>query len=146
VGLAFAIRELSTDAEFLTAFPLKRRLRDRVREEAFLAEVRRQRIEGHRLLALFDTERLLALAGVRRTHTLSRGEHLLVDDLVTADGERGRGRQRMRWLARRARDEGIGKIHLDSRAAARGFYEELGFRFHTSIRCWIDVDELLGRG
>jgi hypothetical protein len=46
-----------------------RQLRDRVREEAFLAEVRRQQIEGYRLFALFDTERLLALAGVRRTHT-----------------------------------------------------------------------------
>jgi GNAT superfamily N-acetyltransferase len=69
-----------------------------------------------------------------------------VDGLVAAEGERGRGRQLMRWLARRARDEGIEKIHLDSRATAKGFYEMLGFRFHTSIRCWIDVDELLGRG
>jgi len=26
----------------------------------------------------------------------------------------------------------------------RGFYEKLGFRFHTSIPCWIDLEELLG--
>ncbi len=57
-----------------------RPLRDRIREETFLAEVRRQQIEGYRLYGAFEGERLLALAGVRRSHTLARGEHLFVDD------------------------------------------------------------------
>ena len=146
--LASTVRELSADREVLAAFPLMRQLRDRIREDTFLAEVRRQQVEGYRLIGLFDEERLVALAGVRRTHTLSRGEHLFVDDLVSAEGERGRGygRELMRWLARRAKSEGLDRIDLDSRATAKGFYEKLGFRFHTSIPCWIGVDELLGGG
>ena len=140
------VRELSGDRDIRVAFPLMRQLRDRLREETFVAQVRRQQVEGYRLFGLFDEERLVALAGVRRSHTLSRGEHLFVDDLVSAEGERGRGygRELMRWLARRAKDEGIARIDLDSRATAKGFYEKLGFRFHTSIPCSIGVDELLG--
>jgi GNAT superfamily N-acetyltransferase len=139
-------RELTSDREIAAAFPLMRELRDRLREETFLAEVRRQQIEGYKLIGLFDGERLVALAGVRRTHTLSRGEHLFVDDLVTLSGEQGRGHGRalMRWLARRAHEEGLARIHLDSRITAKGFYEKLGFRFHTSIPAWIEVEELLG--
>jgi GNAT superfamily N-acetyltransferase len=140
------VRELSSDREIAGAFPLMRELRDRIREERFVTEVRRQQVEGYRLYGLFDGNRLVALAGVRRTHTLSRGEHLFVDDLVTANGERGKGygRELMRWLARRAREDGLERIHLDSRITAKGFYEKLGFRFHTSIPCGIDAEELLG--
>jgi N-acetylglutamate synthase-like GNAT family acetyltransferase len=48
----------------------------------------------------------------------------------------------MQWLAGYARSEGIPKIYLDARITAKGFYEKLGFAFHTSIPCWIDVDRL----
>jgi hypothetical protein len=60
--LPITVRELRADRDIAAAFPLMRQLRDRLREETFLAEVRRQ----------------------------------------------------------------------------------LGFRFHTSIPCWIEVEELLG--
>ena len=130
------------------AYPLMRQLRDRIREETFVSEVRRQQEQGYRLFALFDGGQLVALAGIRRTHTLARGEHLFVDDLVSAEGERGKGygREMMRRLAEMARADGIERIDLDSRATAREFYEKLGFRFHTSIPCWIGVGELLGGG
>jgi hypothetical protein len=68
------IRELRTDRE-IGAFPLMSSLRDRIRPDAFLSEVRRQMVEGYRLFGGFDGERLVTLAGVRRSHTLSRGEH-----------------------------------------------------------------------
>src|SRR5438093_6023803 len=119
-------------------------LRDRIKADAFLREVRRQQIEGYRLFGGFEGRRLLVLAGVRRTHTLSRGEHLFVDDLVTAEDAQGRayGATMMRWLARYAHDEGLTRIYLDSRTTARGFYERLGFTFLTAIPCWIDVATL----
>ena len=141
------VRELTSDAEIEAAFPLMSSLRDRVREETFLTEVRRQQLEGYRLFGGFDSERLVTLAGTRRTHTLARGEHLFVDDLVTAEDARGRGfgAELLRWLGARAAREGIQRIHLDSRATARGFYERVGFRFHTSIPCWIDVEDLCRR-
>ena len=65
--------------------------------------------------------------GDPHTHTLARGEHLFIDDRVTAEEARGRGRGRelVGWLAAHA-GEGIARIHLDSRLTAKGFYEALG--------------------
>jgi ribosomal protein S18 acetylase RimI-like enzyme len=131
-------RTLTTDAQIRDAFPLMAMLRDRIRPESFVAEVRRQQQDGYELVGGFDGARLVALAGIRRSHTLSRGEHLFVDDLVTDDAARGRGHGRamMDWLADRARAQGIPRIYLDSRFTARGFYERIGFTFQTSIPCW----------
>ena len=132
------VRELTTDREIIAAYPLARQLRDRIREETFLAEVRRQESQGYRLFGGFEDGRLVALAGVRRSHTLSRGEHLFVDDLVTAEDVRGRGHGRamLDWLGEQAAAEGIPRVYLDSRATAKGFYERAGFTFLTSIPCW----------
>ena len=137
-------RELRSDAEIHDAFPLMSYLRERLREETFLAEIRRQQAQGYELIGAYAAGRLVALAGVRRTHTLSRGEHLFIDDLVTDPGDQGRGHgsRLMTWLATRAAAEGISRIHLDSRITARGFYEKLGFTFHTSIPCWIEAARL----
>jgi ribosomal protein S18 acetylase RimI-like enzyme len=134
-------KELRTENEIQNAFPLMSSLRDRVRASTFLAEVQRQQRDGYQLIGAFDGERLVALAGVRRTHTLSRGEHLFVDDLVTDESLRGRGHGRalMQWLAERASAERIPRIYLDSRITARGFYEKIGFTFHTSIPCWLEL-------
>ena len=140
------VRELVADTEVTSAYPLMRQLRDRLREETFLAEVRRQEVEGYRLFGLFDGGRLCALAGVRRSHTLSRGEHLFVDDLVTAEDlrARGHGSELLRWLAGYARQQGISRVYLDSRLTAKGFYAKLGFQFLTSIPCWAEAGELEG--
>ena len=56
---------------------------------------------------------------------------------------KGYGRELLRGVASRAAG-GLARIHLDSRATAKGFYEKLGFRFHTSIPCGIEVEELFG--
>jgi len=116
-------------------------LRDRVRGETFVDEIRRQQRDGYELIGGFDDGRLVTLAGIRRSHTLSRGEHLFVDDLVTDESVRGHGygREMMGWLSALARTERIPRIYLDSRSTARGFYERIGFTFLTAIPCWIDV-------
>jgi ribosomal protein S18 acetylase RimI-like enzyme len=134
-------RTLTTDAQIAEAYPLMAELRDRIRRDSFVAEVRRQQQDGYELIGGFDGARLVALAGIRRSHTLSRGEHLFVDDLVTDTSVRGQGHGRamMDWLAARARAEGIPRIYLDSRLTARGFYERIGFTFQTSIPCWRDT-------
>jgi GNAT superfamily N-acetyltransferase len=132
---------LTTDDDVRRAFPLMAALRDRIREETFLAEIRRQQRDGYELIGGFDGDRLVTLAGIRRSHTLSRGEHLFVDDLVTDERVRGKGygTQTIAWLKARARRDGVPRIYLDSRITARGFYERVGFTFLTSIPCWIDV-------
>ena len=134
-------RTLTTDDDVRRAFPLMAALRDRIREDTFLAEIRRQQRDGYELIGGFDGDRLVTLAGIRRSHTLSRGAHLFVDDLVTDERVRGKGygTQTIAWLKARARGDGVPRIYLDSRITARGFYERVGFTFQTSIPCWIDV-------
>jgi ribosomal protein S18 acetylase RimI-like enzyme len=131
-------RELRSNDEIRNAFPLMGTLRDRVRAETFLDEVRAQQLQGYELIGGFDGDRLVVLAGIRRSHTLSRGSHLFVDDLVTDESVRGQGHGRtmLDWLGARAAEEGISKVYLDSRATARGFYERVGFTFMTAIPCW----------
>ncbi len=140
----FTCRELQTDEEIQAAFALMSTLRDRVRAETFVSEVRRQQLQGYELFAAFEGARLVALAGVRRSHTLARGAHLFVDDLVTAaDAQHlGHGTALLRWLASRAAAEGIPQVYLDARETARGFYAKLGLTFLTSTPCWIDVVHL----
>jgi GNAT superfamily N-acetyltransferase len=139
------MRELRSETEIEGAFGVMSELRDRIRRETFGSEVRRQQVEGYRLIGAFDGDRLVGLAGVRRSHTLARGEHLFVDDLVTTATARGLGvgTALLAWLAVRAREENLDRIYLESRDTARGFYERLGFTFRTSIPCWIDADALL---
>jgi GNAT superfamily N-acetyltransferase len=138
------IREIQTDADIVDAYPLMKALRDRISAATFVDEVRRQQERGYQLFGGFERGRLLVLAGIRRSHTLSRGDHLFVDDLVSDESVRGSGygREMMHWLARRAAADGIPRIYLDARITAKGFYEKIGFVFHTSIPCWIDVDRL----
>lgn len=137
--------ELRSDAAIAAAFPLMATLRDRIRAGTFVAEVRRQQSQGYELIGAFDEGALVALAGIRRTHTLARGEHLFVDDLVTGEQARGRGHggALLRWVAARAAAEGIDRLYLDSRITAKGFYEKAGFTFHTSIPCWVEIPKFL---
>lgn len=138
------IRLLETDADILAAFPLMSVLRDRIKAETFLAEIRRQQRDGYQLIGGFVDGRLVALAGSRPGHTLSRGEHVFVDDLVTDPDRRGdgHGTAMLAWIAARAKAAGVPRIYLDSRLTAKGFYEQVGFTMLSSIPCWIDVDRL----
>jgi GNAT superfamily N-acetyltransferase len=142
--VSLAIRILETDADVLLAFRLMSILRDRIKAETFLAEVRRQQRDGYQLIGGFVEGTLIALAGSRPGHTLSRGEHVFVDDLVTDPDRRGEGHgtAMLAWIAARAKAAGVPRLYLDSRFSARGFYEQVGFTMLTSIPCWIDVDTL----
>ena len=137
--------ELQSNVQINEAFPLMSELRDRIRADTFLAEVRRQQCQGYQLVGAFEEATLVALAGTRRTHTLSRGEHVFVDDLVTDERARGKGHAAalLRWVATQAAAEGIERMYLDSRVTAKGFYERAGFTFLTSIPCWVDIPKFL---
>jgi GNAT superfamily N-acetyltransferase len=140
-----SIRLLDSDADINAAYPLMSVLRQQIAPSSFLPMVRRQQRDGYQLAGGFLEGRLVVLAGFRPGHTLSSGEHLFVDDLVTDEALRGNGHgtAMLVWLAARAREQGVARIYLDSRATARGFYEHVGFTFLTAIPCWIDCDRLL---
>ena len=67
-SVSSTIRVLVTDADIVHAFPLMSTLRDRLRQETFLAEIRRQERDGYELVGAFDGAALVALAGVRPGH------------------------------------------------------------------------------
>ncbi len=134
-----SVRELSAEPDVAAAFPLMAQLRTHLRPEGFVALVRRQQESGYRLFGGLDAARLVVLAGAREAHTLSRGAHLFVDDLVTLDSERdkGHGAAMVRWLLDHARARELPRLYLDSRDTAIGFYQRLGFEMLTSVPCWV---------
>jgi GNAT superfamily N-acetyltransferase len=136
------IRVLQSDAEIAAAFPLMHVLREPLRAETFVADVRAQQRDGYVLAGGFTADgKLVTLAGFRPGLTLSRGPHLFVDDLVTDPAEQGKGHGQamIAWLRRRAVEMNLPVVCLDSRATAKGFYERCGFTMNTSIPCWIDA-------
>lgn len=141
---ALTIRPLDNDAEIAAAFPLMSCLRDRISAERFVDDVRRQQRDGYVLAGGFDgSGKLVTLAGFRASHTLGRGPHLFVDDLVTNTSEQGRGygTAMIAWLRNRAAEQGLPRVWLDSRATAKEFYEQIGFTFITAIPCWVGAGE-----
>jgi GNAT superfamily N-acetyltransferase len=85
--------------------------------EAFAARVDGvQRPEGYRLVAAFDDDRVVAVAGFRVAHCIAWGRYLYVDDLSTLPEARRHGHARalLDWLAHEARRLACDQLHLDS--------------------------------
>jgi GNAT superfamily N-acetyltransferase len=90
--------------------------------------------QGLRFTAAYDGESCVGVAGWRLMATTAAGRKLYVDDLVTAEAQRGRGvgSALLSELQRRAREAGCTAIDLDSgtsREDAHRFY----FRERMSI-------------
>ena len=125
---AVTIRTAVTDADALRCFPVLRQLRPHVVEDQFLDRVRRQRAQaGYTLVYLQDRGEVKAVAGFRISESLFDGRYLYVDDLVTAEADRGRGygKRLFKWLVQRARASQCEALTLDSgvqRFEAHRFY------------------------
>jgi GNAT superfamily N-acetyltransferase len=129
---SYVIRELATDEELASAYPVMAQLRTHLPDATSLAaRVQRQRRDGYRLIAACDGTRIVGLAGWRFGECLAWGRFLYVDDLVTDEAARstGAGRALLDWLKATAREAGCDELHLDSgvqRARAHAFYEREG--------------------
>ena len=77
---------------------------------------------------------LVGVMGMRPVHTLARGPHLHVDDLVVDETFRksGAGKALMAYAETDAKARGMSLVFLDAREGAIPFYEGIGFVFHTS--------------
>ena len=101
-----------------------------------------QRPEGYRLVARFDDAgEVVAVAGFRTGHSLSRGHYLFVDDLVTRPDRRGEGHGKavLDWLRAEAGRLGCDEVHLDSgtqRHGAHRFYLREGFDISSFHFCF----------
>jgi GNAT superfamily N-acetyltransferase len=116
-----------SDAQILGCFPVMQQLRTHLEQKDFLSKVRRQQLEGYRLVYLEDDGSVRAVGGFRVVENLASGKMLYVDDLVTdsACRSRGYGKALLNWLIEQARREQCQFLDLDSgvqRFDAHRFY------------------------
>jgi ribosomal protein S18 acetylase RimI-like enzyme len=120
--------------EWAGVYPLIAQLRPHLDADQFVSQVRRQSHTGYELAAAFRDGRVVGLLGMRPVHTLTRGPHLHVDDLVVDESERksGAGRALMDYAEADARARGMTSVFLDARPVAIGFYQAVGYELHTT--------------
>ena len=128
----FQVRRLEP-REWAGIFPLVAQLRPHLDAEEFLRRVRRQSHGGYALIGAFRDGRLVGVLGMRPVHTLVRGPHLHIDDIVVDESERksGGGQALMGYAEADARARGMNSVFLDARPEAIGFYEALGYALHA---------------
>jgi GNAT superfamily N-acetyltransferase len=120
--------------EWAGVFPIVAQLRPHLTGEQFLSQVRRQSHSGYELVGAFRAGRIVGVLGMRPVHTLARGPHLHVDDIIIDEREQktGGGRALMNYAEADARARGLATVFLDARPAAVGFYKALGYDLHTT--------------
>jgi len=132
------IKIMSTDEEILSTFPTMSTLRPHLKQETFLATVRRmQNSVGYTIVAGIEDGTIQAVGGFRINECLSYGRHLYLDDLVTNENVRssGWGSKLISWLEAHAKSNDCPELHLDSgvqRFGAHRFYlrERFDIVFH----------------
>jgi GNAT superfamily N-acetyltransferase len=126
------IRRLSP-AEWRDAHPVIAQLRA-LDEAEFLQRVRRQSHSGYELVAAIQDGKIIGVLGMRPVHTLARGAHLHVDDLVVDAAVRGSGAGRalMQYAETDARARGMTAVFLDARPDAIPFYEREHYALHPA--------------
>src|SRR4051812_43203198 len=120
--------------EWAATFPLIVQLRPHLDQPEFMRRVERQSYSGYELVGAFRDGRLVGVLGMRPVHTLMRGPHLHVDDIVVDETERktGSGRALMQFAQEDAKARGMTAVFLDAQPLAIGFYETIGFALHTA--------------
>lgn len=126
------IRRLSP-AEWEHAYAVMSQLRSLDKAE-FLERTRRQSYSGYELVAAFRDGKIIGVLGMRPVHTLARGPHLHIDDLVVDANVRGSGAGRalMEYAEIDARARGMTSIFLDARPDAVPFYERENYLLHPA--------------
>ncbi len=107
----------TTSSSIQSCYPVMSQLRPHIAADAFEQQVRRQMEDGYRLVRLEDEGAVRAVAGFRILESLAGGRFMYIDDLVVDESHRsaGYGGSLFDWLVERARAEGCGELHLDSR-------------------------------
>lgn len=127
-----ALRDVDTEAQLRACYPVMKELRPHLRtEDEFVARVARQRQQGYRILAAWQGDKVVALAGYRLQDNLVYGSFLYVDDLVAGEAARSQrwGARLLDRLTRVAEQARCDKLVLDtglSNALAQRFYFRQG--------------------
>lgn len=126
------IRRLSPP-EWMQAYRVMAQLRS-LEEPEFLERIRRQSYSGYELVAAFDEGTIIGVMGMRPVHTLARGAHLYIDDLVVDATGRGRGvgRSLLEYAEADALARSMTAVFLDARPDAVPFYEREKYVRHPA--------------
>lgn len=111
------LRGAESERDIEACFPLMQQLRPHLADGAeLLARVRRQKMEGYRLLVAWRGDVPVGAAGYRFQENLIRGRFVYVDDLVVLDSERrsGIGALLLDEVARIAKGAGYDWLTLDT--------------------------------
>lgn len=126
------LRHAHGPEELTACFPVISLLRPRLKGAAeWVERASGMAADGYRVLAAWDGNRVVAVAGYRVTENLIYDHFLYVDDLVTAESERGKGlgAALLKELSVIAADEYCRCLVLDTAATnenARRFYKREG--------------------
>ncbi|RIV89723.1 GNAT family N-acetyltransferase [Aurantiacibacter xanthus] len=126
------LRHARSPEELAACFPVISQLRPRLKGvEEWVERAVEMAAEGYRVLAAWDRDRVLAIAGYRVMENLIHDDFLYVDDLVTAESERGNGlgAALLAELSVIGGDEFCARLVLDTAAeneSARRFYKREG--------------------
>ena len=126
------LRHAHGPEDLRACFPVISQLRPRLKgEQEWIERASEMATEGYRILVAWKGERVLAIAGYRVMENLIHDRFLYVDDLVTAEGERGKGlgAALLTELSALGLEENCGRLVLDTAAtneSARRFYKREG--------------------
>lgn len=126
------IRHARSREELTACFPVISLLRPRLKGVSeWMERATRMAAVGYCVLAAWDSDHVVAAAGYRITENLIYGHFLYVDDLVTAESERGKGlgAALLKELSAIAVAKNCNNLVLDTAAtneSARRFYKRQG--------------------
>jgi ribosomal protein S18 acetylase RimI-like enzyme len=126
------LRHATSRDELAACFPVLVELRPYLKDASeWVDRASEMGSAGYRVLAAWKGDRVSAVAGYRVMENLIHGRFLYVDDLVTADGQRGRGlgASLLKELSTIGRDKNCRRLVLDTAVAnanARRFYKREG--------------------
>ena len=123
------IKELTTRQQLITAFPVLNQLRTDLTEESYLDLLQEMQKDGYKLIALYNNEKIVSLAGLSWRINFYNKRHIFIYDLVTDSGHRsfGYGEKLLSYIHRWAKEQGADYVALESglqRIHAHRFYEE----------------------
>lgn len=128
----FQLSLIDSEQGYLACFNAIHPLRPHITDAAaFAAQARRQAGQGYRLLAGWQSQQVMGLAGYRIQENLLYGRFLYLDDLVTVAGARrqGLGGMLIKALREEALRQDCAHLVLDtalSNALAQRFYFRQG--------------------
>lgn len=123
------IRQLSEEHEIRAAFPVMSQLRTHLSEALFYEMFQQMQKEGYNLIANYQNEKIVALAGFAILTNFYDGKHVYLYDLVTDGNERskGYGEELLSFIESYAVQNNCNGVTLSSnleRVDAHRFYEQ----------------------